>query len=83
MIRTIFTPNSNVVTFPIPDNYIGTELEIIVFPIMEIHTNKPEKKSNATIDASFGAWADMEKSDEEICAEIKGSRKFRKRNISL
>ncbi|GHT62062.1 hypothetical protein AGMMS50239_14400 [Bacteroidia bacterium] len=83
MIRTVFTPNSNMVILSIPDNYIGTELEITIFPLVEIHANKPKKKANATIDASFGAWADMEKSDEEICTEIRSSRKFRKRDISL
>ncbi|GHV81391.1 hypothetical protein AGMMS49944_31820 [Spirochaetia bacterium] len=35
MIRTIFTPDSKQITLPIPENYIGTELEIIVFPVKE------------------------------------------------
>lgn len=35
MIRTVFTPNSKQVIIPIPDKYIGTELELIVFPIAE------------------------------------------------
>jgi hypothetical protein len=35
MIRTVFTPNSKQVTIPIPDKYVGTELEILVFPIAE------------------------------------------------
>jgi hypothetical protein len=33
MIRTIFTPDSEQITFPIPKKYIGTELEIIIFPL--------------------------------------------------
>jgi hypothetical protein len=28
MIRTIFTPDSQQITFPIPEKYIGTELEM-------------------------------------------------------
>jgi hypothetical protein len=59
MIRTVFTPNSNVVTLPIPDNYIGTELEIIVFPLMETQVNKPKKKTRTVMDPSLDAWADM------------------------
>jgi hypothetical protein len=35
MIRTIFTPDSKQITLPIPEKYIGTELEIIVFPVKE------------------------------------------------
>jgi hypothetical protein len=35
MIRTIFTPDSEHITFPIPEKYIGTELEIIIFPIKD------------------------------------------------
>ena len=33
MIRTIFTPDSEQITFPIPKKYVGTELEIIIFPL--------------------------------------------------
>jgi hypothetical protein len=35
MIRTIFTPDSQQITFPIPEKYIGTELEIIIFPLKD------------------------------------------------
>jgi hypothetical protein len=35
MLRTILTPNSEQITFPIPEQYIGAELEIIVFPIKD------------------------------------------------
>jgi hypothetical protein len=33
MIRTIFTPDSEQITFPIPEKYIGTELEIVICPL--------------------------------------------------
>jgi hypothetical protein len=36
MIRTIFTPDSEQVTFPIPEKYIGAELEIIIFPVKDV-----------------------------------------------
>jgi hypothetical protein len=36
MIRTIFTPDSKQITFPIPEKYIGTELEIIIFPLKDV-----------------------------------------------
>jgi hypothetical protein len=35
MIRTILTPDSEQITFPIPKKYIGSELEIIVFPVRD------------------------------------------------
>jgi hypothetical protein len=36
MIRTIFTPDSEQITFSIPEKYIGTELEIIIFPLNDV-----------------------------------------------
>jgi hypothetical protein len=36
MIRTILTPDSEQITFPIPEKYIGTELEIIIFPLKDV-----------------------------------------------
>jgi hypothetical protein len=83
MIRTVFTPDSNFVSFPIPDKYVGTELEIMVFPHEEISEIKPKKNVSGNIDLSFGAWADMDKSAEEICEEIRKSRNFRKTDIVL
>lgn len=79
MIRTIYTPNSNSIIFSIPDKYIGTALEISVFPVTEIYTSRKKTKT----DLSFGAWADMEKSDADICFDIRNSRHFSEREVAL
>ncbi|MDR1938190.1 MAG: hypothetical protein LBQ73_06815 [Tannerellaceae bacterium] len=83
MIRTVLIPDSNFVGLPIPDIYVGKELEIIVFLHDEISVVKPEKEVTGDGDPSFGSWADMDKSTEEICAEIKSSRSFRKTDLTL
>jgi hypothetical protein len=85
MIRTVYIPNSNFISLPIPDKYVGMELEITVFPIKEISPAKSKSKKNRkdAIDPSFGAWADMTKSTEEICTDIRSSRTFRKRELAL
>jgi len=79
MLRTIYTPDSNHINFPIPDEYIGKELEITIFPIHKAFTSKI--KRIIPDDASFGAWADMDKTTEEICSEIRSSRHFRNRDF--
>jgi len=35
MIRTVVTANNNIITLPIPDKYIGRQLEIIAFAVDE------------------------------------------------
>jgi hypothetical protein len=35
MVRTIFVPRNKRMTLPIPDSYIGTRLEMIIFPAEE------------------------------------------------
>jgi hypothetical protein len=35
MIRTIVTANNNILTLPIPDKYIGRQLEVIAFAVDE------------------------------------------------
>jgi len=80
MLRTVYTPNSNRISVPIPDKYIGIELEILVSPVSENSTFKVEKKT-IDVDLSFGGWADMDKTTEEICSEIRASRTFRNRNL--
>jgi len=45
MIRTVFTPRNDNFVFPIPTEYIGKELEMIVFPTDEILSKSlPSKK---------------------------------------
>ena len=80
MLRKVFTPDCNNVCFPIPDTYIGTELEILIFPIRDISKSKL-KNNKPEYDASFGAWADMDKTTEEICSDIRQSRNFRNREF--
>ena len=82
MLRTVYTPDSNSISFSIPDKYIGRELEIWIFPMNEVSMSHIEKE-NSDIDASFGGWDDMDKTTEEICAEIRASRIFRNRNRGL
>ncbi|MDR0691546.1 MAG: hypothetical protein LBF69_00740 [Prevotellaceae bacterium] len=57
-------------------------MEIIIFPLTEPVMASPGKKTK-DVDLSFGAWADMDNSTEEICAQIRSSRTFRKSNVVL
>jgi len=36
MLRTVYTPDSNTITFPIPQSWYGQEVEVIAFPVNEI-----------------------------------------------
>ena len=82
MLRTVFKPYNNLISVPIPDRYIGAELEVLVFPISEVLPPVTEMQT-PDIDVSFGGWADMDKSTEEICSEIRTSRTFRNRDFVL
>jgi len=82
MLRSVYTPDSNRISVSIPDRYIGTELEILVFPVKEVSIFNFESKTSE-VDHSFGGWADMDKTTEEICAEIKAGRTFRNRDFNL
>jgi len=60
----------------------GSKVEIIVFPVNQDIPSIVEKNTS-DIDASFGSWADMDKTTEEICTEIRESRTFRERDLLL
>jgi len=66
----------------IPDIYIGMELEVLVSPINTVSTVKAENKISA-VDTSFGGWADMDKTTEDICTEIRSDRVFRNRDFNF
>ena len=50
MIRTVFTPKNDNLVFSIPTEYIGKELEIIVFPTNKI-LSKPLPSKKVTFNA--------------------------------
>lgn len=52
MIRTVVTPRRNILSFNIPDKYIGKRLEIIAFAMDEpsdeiLYSGIPQKKFSA------------------------------------
>ena len=51
MIRTVITPKKNNFIFPIPTEYIGKELEVIIFPTDEV-LSKPFLSKKATFHAA-------------------------------
>jgi len=50
MIRTVFTPQNGNFVFPIPTEYIGKELEMIIFPTDKI-LSKPLPRKKITFNA--------------------------------
>ena len=50
MIRTVFTPQNDNFIFPIPAEYIGKELEMIVFPTSDV-LSKPLPSKKVTFNA--------------------------------
>ncbi|MDR0864107.1 MAG: hypothetical protein LBO74_04135 [Candidatus Symbiothrix sp.] len=44
MIRTIFVPHNDNIMLPIPKEYVGVKLEVIVFPIEEFSQKSPPSK---------------------------------------
>jgi hypothetical protein len=57
-------------------------LEILVFPISEVFASNAQIKTLGD-DISFGGWADMNKTTDGICSEIRASRTFRNRDLVL
>ena len=41
MLRMTITPNGNTYLLPIPVNYVGKTLELLIYPDFEIIENKP------------------------------------------
>lgn len=41
MIKIVLTPKNNILEVSIPDNYIGKEIEVLLYSIEELETEKP------------------------------------------
>ena len=79
MIREIIRPKESSLTIKIPQEYIGKEIEYIVFPIKD---NKSEEKKNfdiSSLGGSLNQYADPNKMKlEESAWELHVVDKFSK-----
>jgi len=51
MIRTVFTADKNNITLPLPDYYLGKQVEVIMFSIDESKNEVQAKKKEVSFDA--------------------------------
>jgi len=83
MLRTVYKPDSNRISVPIPESYVGTELEILVFPVTEVFVTGMNGNTVGSDDSSFGGWVDMDKAAKEVCSDIRAGREFRNMDVTL
>jgi len=51
MIRTVITADKNVLTLPLPEDYVGKQVEVIAFTLDEGAQKQQLKKKHVTFDA--------------------------------
>ena len=66
MLRTVYTPDSNLISVPIPDRYIGSKLEISIFPL---EATLESKKKSRTLGILEGKASFTEVGDGKITME--------------
>jgi len=49
MVRTTVKPQKQDISIHVPANYVGRELEVLLYPVDEITEEKPVKKSLASL----------------------------------
>jgi glutathione peroxidase-family protein len=60
MIRAIVTPQNQDISIHVPENYVGRELEVLLFPTDELTAQEPSVHSVAAMRGS------LKLSDEEL-----------------
>lgn len=53
MIRTTVKPSNQDISIHVPENYVGRELEVLLYPIDELTDAEPVKKSVANLRGSL------------------------------
>ncbi|EOG6896228.1 hypothetical protein ACLH3T_001579 [Flavobacterium psychrophilum] len=71
MIKTIVTPQNNSILLSIPNNYIGKEIEVLLYSKEEVAEEKPKIKK--TMADFWGTLSDQ--TANEMLKEVEESRK--------
>lgn len=53
MVRTVIKPYNQDISIHVPENYVGRELEVLLYPVDEITEERPSKKSLASLRGSL------------------------------
>jgi glutathione peroxidase-family protein len=77
MIKTIVTPQHNTLQLNIPNNYIGREIEVLLYPKDELEEEKPKPKKTM---ASFSGIL-SENDYQSLKAHTEKARKEWNRDI--
>lgn len=48
MTKTIVTPENNSILLPVPDEYVGKKLEVLMYAVEELSENEPQRKTMAS-----------------------------------
>jgi hypothetical protein len=84
MLRTICVPQTVNLNVSIPENYIGSEVEILVFPIGNVPAKKTKRKIADEVNHFFGIWkSTQDESPEEIVDALRTARHNSTRTVSF
>jgi hypothetical protein len=53
MVRTIIKPKNQDISIHVPENYVGRELEVLLYPVDEITEQQPNMKSISSLRGSL------------------------------
>jgi len=62
MVRTVIKPYNQDISIHVPKNYVGREIEVLLYPVDEITDGQPLKKSLASLRGSLHL-TEVEKKD--------------------
>lgn len=62
---------------------LSDEAKAELIKLLQRPSDVDKKKKEELFYSSFGGWNDWDKSTEEIVAEIRGSRRFRDKDLSF
>lgn len=70
MVRAIIKPKNQDISIHVPENYVGRELEVLLYPVDEITEQQPTMKSISSLRGSLHLTeeeqADLQKHLDEI-----------------
>lgn len=80
MLRTTITPNNTNINIIIPPNYVGKEIEVLLYSVEELNENKNVLETKRRKPSDY-AGAISKETAEELLKHVDQSRKEWERDI--
>jgi len=76
VLKTVYVPKDKNITLSLPESFVGTKVEILVFPLKEAVSFQPDVSSSAQNDRGYGCMEGKIRMSDDFDAPLEDFKEY-------